>query len=268
MKRQLDRNIKDVIAEFPAAGLVLAEQGIGCATCAVGTCRLRDVIDVHGLSAEQELKVMLGVAQAIYPDGAFELPAPGGKAAVGHGKSPGLSPPVRALVEEHVRIKRLLGLVPWISSELRAASEIGFEAVATAIAFIRGYADRFHHAKEEDILFSFFDPDLEVIASMRREHEVGRGYVREMEAGLNARDGSRVEECLLAYQTLLEGHITTEDEVLFPVLDGKLSTGQVGLMFSRFSAVEKEFGQVPGDLVRQVGQLEERALIKGIPAIT
>jgi hemerythrin-like domain-containing protein len=264
MRRQLNRNIKDVIAEFPAVERVLAKHGIGCATCAVGTCLLKDIIDVHGLSVEQEREVVRGIAEAIYPDRKVKLPQLERKAAA-TGKPAGFSPPVRALVEEHVTIKRLLGLVPWISSELQAGSEAGFEAAAAALAFIRGYADRFHHAKEEDILFSYFDPGWEIIASMRREHEIGRSHVREMAAGVEARDGARVAEHILAYRSLLEEHIRKEDEVLFPFLDGKLSMSQVGEMFSRFSKVEREFGQAPSDLSRKVERLEERAQTRGAP---
>ena len=51
--------------------------------------------------------------------------------------------------------------------------------------------------------------------------------------------------------------------MLFPFLDGKLSTRQVGQMFSRFSTVEREFGQLPSELSRQVQRLEEQAQGRG-----
>jgi len=54
MERYLDRNIREVIAEFPGVEKILAGLGIGCAECAVGTCLLREVIEVHGLSETQE----------------------------------------------------------------------------------------------------------------------------------------------------------------------------------------------------------------------
>ncbi len=259
MRRHLDRNIKDVIAEFPAVQQVLAGHGIGCASCAVGTCLLREIIDVHGLSVEQEREVMRGIAQVIYPDRKTELPPLPRKTGPATGRRPGFSPPMRVLVEEHVLIKRLLSLVPWIASGLQAGSGAAFAAASAALAFIRGYADRFHHAKEEDILFAYFDPPGEIIASMRREHEVGRGLVRETAAAIEALDGTRAAGHLLAYRTLLEEHIRKEDEVLYPFLDRKLSVSQVGEMFSRFTAVEREAGQVPVDLARQVGELEQAA---------
>ena len=75
MESHLDRNIRDVIAEFPGVEKVLSEHGIGCADCAVGTCLLRDIIDVHGLSVEQERDVMREIAAFIFPGREVAVPA-------------------------------------------------------------------------------------------------------------------------------------------------------------------------------------------------
>jgi len=46
--------IQDVIAQHAGIGEILARYDIGCVTCKVGICLLKDVVSIHGLGAEQE----------------------------------------------------------------------------------------------------------------------------------------------------------------------------------------------------------------------
>ncbi|TWJ16432.1 hypothetical protein [Geobacter argillaceus] len=49
--------IQDVIAQHPTVGEILGRYDIGCVTCKVGICLLKDVVSIHGLSPEQEAAV-------------------------------------------------------------------------------------------------------------------------------------------------------------------------------------------------------------------
>ena len=49
-----NRAIQDVITEYPGIGDILARYDIGCVTCKVGICLLKDVVAIHGLSKEDE----------------------------------------------------------------------------------------------------------------------------------------------------------------------------------------------------------------------
>ena len=51
------RAIKDVIAAHPAIGEILQRFDIGCVTCGVGICLLKDVVAIHALGAEAETKI-------------------------------------------------------------------------------------------------------------------------------------------------------------------------------------------------------------------
>jgi len=46
--------IQDVMAQHPQIGEILNRYEIGCVTCKVGICLLKDVVSIHGLSPEQE----------------------------------------------------------------------------------------------------------------------------------------------------------------------------------------------------------------------
>jgi hemerythrin-like domain-containing protein len=264
MERHLDRPVQEVMAEFPGVQAVLSDFGIGCATCAMGTCLLREIIEVHGLSVDQEREAMRKIAAVIFPGAVVEVPPLARTVPLplrADARAPtGFSPPMRTLVDEHVIIKRLLALVPWIQSELAAGAEVRRErarAVARAgVQFIRFYADRFHHAKEEEILFSYFDPELQIIASMNREHEIARKHVRQIEQSLASCDDAAAAAHLGAYRDLLQDHIRKEDEVLYPFLDSRLTMKQVGEMFSRFVAVSSSFDGEPARLVMMLETLE------------
>lgn len=52
-----DKAIQDVISQYPEIGDILARYDIGCVTCKVGICLLKDVVSIHGLSKEDEEKI-------------------------------------------------------------------------------------------------------------------------------------------------------------------------------------------------------------------
>lgn len=49
-----DRAINDVIKEHPTIGEILERHEIGCVTCGVGICLLKDVVSIHALGDEIE----------------------------------------------------------------------------------------------------------------------------------------------------------------------------------------------------------------------
>ncbi len=49
--------IKDVIEKHPRIGEILQGADIGCVTCGVGICLLKDVVAIHALGAEAEGKI-------------------------------------------------------------------------------------------------------------------------------------------------------------------------------------------------------------------
>ncbi|HEY6838556.1 MAG TPA: hypothetical protein VI389_07435 [Geobacteraceae bacterium] len=49
--------IQDVITAHPAIGEILNRYDIGCVTCKVGICLLKDVVSIHGLGPENEARI-------------------------------------------------------------------------------------------------------------------------------------------------------------------------------------------------------------------
>lgn len=52
-----DQAIQDVIKEHPAIGEILNRYEIGCVTCSVGICLVKDVVSIHALGDEIEQQI-------------------------------------------------------------------------------------------------------------------------------------------------------------------------------------------------------------------
>lgn len=240
MDKYLEQNIKDIIAKYPAVGDILNEYKIGCTACAAGTCRLKDIVEIHNLPGAGEEKLMGRIALAISPKGGLKVPKSSRKAAPPSGALK-YSPPLKRLVEEHALIKRLLALIPRFVTSVDLRSGEGAALARGGLKFIRNYADKYHHAKEEEILFKFFDDGLDVIKTMLQDHVTGRGHVKAADEALAAGNGAAAAEHFIAYRELLSEHIKKEDEILYPWMDRNLTLKQVGELFNKFNEADEKF---------------------------
>lgn len=136
----------------------------------------------------------------------------------------------QALVNEHRHILQVITLLEQTAPTTVAGLNVDWQFYLDCVDFIRSYADRFHHAKEEGVLFAALvkngmPRDNSPVAAMLMEHDQGRNYVREMErAVLEAKDGipgleAVIAENALAYAALLRDHIAKEDDVLYPLAE-------------------------------------------------
>lgn len=246
MKRALQTPVKELIDRFPALGPILEEYDIGCVPCSAGACLLRDVVEIHGLSAGDEEEMMSRIAEVVAPGRPAASLPPARDRAAGPGKVP-YSPPMKMLVEEHRRILRFVALIPALIADLDVASEEGRGQVGSAVDFVRSYADRFHHAKEEEILFACFDEGQDIIRAMREDHRRGRACVQGVLDALGRRDAAGVSRNLAEYGEILTEHIRKEDEILYPWMDRNLSLRQVGELYARFREQDEAFRREAGE---------------------
>ena len=256
MEKHLRTPIKEIIGKYPPVGALLEEYRIGCVPCSVGTCLLADIVEIHNLSPEDEGTLMARIAGIVSPGQVVALPEPRNRRPETTRKF-SYSPPMKALVEEHGHIKRFLAVLPAILDRFDARSEADRDLVRGGLDFIRSYADRFHHAKEEDILFACFDPGLDILKAMREDHERGRAHVRAAVEALARCDGEGVAASLQGYAGVLAEHIKKEDEILYPWMDRNLSMHQVGELFERFRAVDERFAEDLKKYESFVGRLED-----------
>jgi len=267
MEKYLNQGIKDVIETFPALESILEEYDIGCGPCNVGTCLLKDIVEIHRLPPEKEQELMIRIEKTIYPDREPQVqsPAPSETApAVPNERTISYSPPMKMLVDEHVLIKRWLARIPDVGVLLLAEPEKGRQLVRAGVDMIRSYADTFHHGKEEDILFKYFDDTSEIFTVIYEDHRQARRHVQAILTGLENNDHPEVVRHLTAYRELLAEHINKEDDILFPWLDKKLTTSQVGELYAQFKAADAQSGVDPEEYQTFVAGLESQWIDKGV----
>jgi hemerythrin-like domain-containing protein len=221
----------------------------------VGTCLLKDIVEIHALPPNDEQEMMERISHAILLGREIEAPQIWRKAPTR--KTVTYSPPMQKLVDEHKLIKRLISQIPPIIKSLDLETEEGRQRVLDAVDFIRSYADSFHHAKEEDRLFKYFDEDAEILKAMHEDHRNARSRVKRIVEGVERGDRESVIENLGAYRELLTDHIRKEDDILYPWMDRNITTTQVGQLFSSFHEVDESFGDAPTRYEEFVRTLEE-----------
>jgi len=239
MEKYLHAPIKESIKKFPEVGRILEEYNIGCVPCTLGSCLLKDIVAIHNLPVDQEAQLMYRVEKAIYPG--KDIKKPEGKAVAPKATAGNIkySPPIKRLVDEHALIKKWLELIPAVLEKIDIESEAGRLLILDALDFLRFYADKFHHAKEENILFGYTDKNLDIIKTILQDHDAARSHVKAISEAIKSKDREAIARHLSAYRDLLIEHIKKEDEILYPWIDRGLSTRQVGELFTKFDEAEE-----------------------------
>jgi hemerythrin-like domain-containing protein len=131
---------------------------------------------------------------------------------------------------EHAVIERALNLLEIAVVMIRAGRcpPDGFQP--WIVRFIRDFADRRHHVKEEEVLFPLLEQrgipcDGGPIGCMLHEHELGRDCVRRMREALppTGDDPAGFSSAAEDYVGLLRQHIFKENNVLFMMAQRCLS---------------------------------------------
>ena len=254
MEKYLNMGIKPLIEEFPKIESILTDYDIGCGPCMVGTCLLKDIVSIHSLSEPDEKKLMKRISNLILND-------PGKTKSEKITKKPvTYSKPMQKLVDEHTLIKRWLALIPQVIEYVDLKTESGKQIITDGIDMIRSYADKFHHAKEEDILFKYFDESAEIIRIMYKDHTTARSLVQNMIKSLESENRELLRESLLAYRDLLQQHIQKEDEILYPWMDRELNDTKLIEMDAKFVEADKNSGIAEKKYQNLVNNLEKLIL--------
>jgi len=175
--------------------------------------------------------------------------------------------PIDKLVSEHQNILRGIDILEKASNRLDAGNVVAPEFFRQMIDFIREYADRYHHAKEEDILFkdmekAGFPVDQGPVGVMLAEHDEGRAYIAGMEKaneGYASDDKTQVDaiiENARGYIYLLRQHIDKEDNILYPMARNVLGESGIKAMIPRFEQVEAEKQGIEEKYIAILGKLE------------
>jgi len=176
--------------------------------------------------------------------------------------------PTEKLSVEHRHILRAVGALERFVDQSEKEGKLEAGVGARFVEFIREYSDRWHHAKEENLLFpamnrAGFPLDGGPIAVMLRDHDTGRDFTRAM--AKNPTKTKTTDNTTLrtfangaqSYIELLRGHIAKEDHILYPMADDAL-TGE------NQEALDREFDAAEAGLGREMGpRFEQEAAALG-----
>lgn len=159
---------------------------------------------------------------------------------------------VEMLVDEHRVILMLVEGLETVALAIRNDKPFDAALLSEAVEFMREYADRFHHAKEEDLLF----PSLVAhgvplhgcpIDALLHEHQRGRDLVSALAKGVEDyahRDpgaGQTIAKVIDSMVELYSNHIWKEDMMVFPMVERLLPVEERARLASRCEAVAKSF---------------------------
>ncbi len=140
--------------------------------------------------------------------------------------------PIGPLMTEHRLIERMIALMGKEVERIRKEKRANFEFIEIAVDFIRTYADRLHHGKEEDILFRDLkakrleESHRKTMEELIEEHRWGRKKVKELvDANKKYKEGDEntietISRCLQDLVNFYPQHIEKEDKHFFiPVMN-------------------------------------------------
>lgn len=150
------------------------------------------------------------------------------------------------LMIEHRLIERMIVLIDYEMKRIQREKTLDLPFIDILIDFIKTYADRTHHGKEEEILFRdcykkhLSVDDRKMMDDLIEEHKYGRKMVRELvELKERQMQGDNLQIDLVIDK--LEGlvnfypkHIQKEDDFFFPESEKYFSSEELEQMLEEF----------------------------------
>jgi len=181
-----------------------------------------------------------------------------------------MSRPFHILKHEHRIIERVLRALDGVCMRLEGGNRVPAAALLGIIEFITTFADRYHHGKEETLLF----PALErrgitreggPLGVMEYEHQVERELIADLEQAIDLYTEGDVDatqrfiDAARTYLRLLVGHIEKEDSILFRIGDEVLNDEEKAALAASFKQTDAVLGgRSLQDYERLASEFEEK----------
>jgi hemerythrin-like domain-containing protein len=159
--------------------------------------------------------------------------------------------PTEDLINEHKAIKVMLSIMSKIAENIKNDKGVDTNDVEKIVNFLKTFADKCHHGKEENALFpalvkAGIPNENGPVGVMLNEHVIGRGHIKEIgtstenyKAG-NTESIQLIADSLLSYVNLLQNHIQKEENVLFKMADKVLNNNVQDDVYEQFEKIEEE----------------------------
>jgi hemerythrin-like domain-containing protein len=158
---------------------------------------------------------------------------------------------IEQLKEEHQAILLMLKVMEAVCKKLEAGEDVSKDDLNDIVKFIKEFADKSHHLKEEDLLFPAMEEvgiprEGGPIGVMLTEHTMGRDFVKGLSNGIeeyakgNTDASNQIIENARNYSSLLSNHINKEDNILYPMAEMHISKEKQDELLKEFERVNTE----------------------------
>jgi hemerythrin-like domain-containing protein len=158
--------------------------------------------------------------------------------------------PTDVLRKEHEIIRKMADAAKEDAKKIQKHGEVDSKRIAKFHDFFTNFADRCHHAKEEDELFPVLREmkvDPVVIDLLVKQHEEGRillagieGILKKPAEGGGEPDTQALGRYIYEYAQLMDRHISLENEYLWPQAAERLDDSQKEDIAKAFHKIETE----------------------------
>jgi len=173
--------------------------------------------------------------------------------------------PAGPLMIEHRLIERMVDLLFAEEERINQHNVPDTDFLLVASDFLRTYADRCHHGKEEDILFeelqtkTLADEHARILNELKDEHTTARINVRRLVDVRQrffegeAEAAEEIQQVLAVLTALYPAHIEKEDNHFFlQVMDYFTKKDQMDMLHRFWEFDEKLIHRVYGDIVKHI----------------
>ena len=161
--------------------------------------------------------------------------------------------PTQMLEDEHLVIAKVVEAAIVLADRLEAGQALDADMLQRVVEFMRIFADKCHHGKEEELLFPLLSkkgvPMVGCpVGALMAEHTRGRALVKNLSdaAEIYPSGDPAAKEAVLkslrGITTLYPNHIWKEDYLLFPLTNKVLSPEEQQVLYRQFEQVEKDVG--------------------------
>ena len=161
--------------------------------------------------------------------------------------------PTDILTQEHVLIRLMLDNLSVAVHRMELGGRPAREFFEKAIEFGQSFVHRYHHYKEEYVMFTRLAEKKQgaldqSVKALRFDHERALNLLAEIGRSLPGYAAGGEQEAaiilgdLASYVAMLRRHIYQEDHVLFPMVERDLSEAEQAELMKVFKQTTDEFG--------------------------
>lgn len=170
---------------------------------------------------------------------------------------------IKLLMDEHEIISEAEDIIVMLDKYWEKDKANYEKCVRLLIQFFRDFCDKYHHQKEEEVLFLELKDHhdfrmSEMLDELQSHHDDFRHDIIDIETAINDEDYEKAHSLLISYINGLLDHIAIEDDELFVMAESLFTEDQLDIIYHKCKDIDQELGdQRKLELISIVKKIEE-----------